>query len=458
MTGRLTRIENIVNSTLDSLHVKVVPRGIPYFIDSLLRGTTRFAKRTGNSNALINTDNTFLYESDVSEGQERFNLSYNNDWITVGSILSFSNKEKHIVDDILDRKTVILNNRLKFSYSAESDSVLLHAVPLKPTNIIANSIVININSQFLLANGDTIAYFSTSGVLQSMTEIKVKKVIYTGVSSDPIYKHNYNLELSSPIIRDIDSDEDIYLRAYPAYFSGQLRVPNLYNSTNPMGMFLIDYLSGRIVEGFNPKETFSVKLRDRGSQYHVGSQYHFESISKNYPVTNRPINSKSFVFFDQVKGDTKVKPNRVVFESSDFNFRSSMKLVPNIDFNDQGYRFTTQSNSAGILALEFQPDIRIELPINVGIQSHSIVVPSGFRNQMEIIFIGDSKKNKIEMSDWTQIGPQIETIEYSIVAESVGRGKYQSTGVMLKPIFLTTEILSGRYDVGDNYDSGFVYF
>lgn len=53
---------------------------------------------------------------------------------------------------------------------------------------------------------------------------------------------------------------------------------------------------------------------------------------------------------------------------------------------------------------------------------------------------------------------QIEFIECSIVAESVGRGVWQSTGACIKPYFLSQEILSGRYDGGDNYDNGFVLF
>ena len=77
---------------------------------------------------------------------------------------------------------------------------------------------------------------------------------------------------------------------------------------------------------------------------------------------------------------------------------------------------------------------------------------------MDIVLVTDTPSGRLTMTDWTQVGPQIESIECSIVSDSTGRGTWQSTGLCLKPYFLTQEILSGRYDGGDSYDSGFVYF
>lgn len=457
-TGRLTRIEDTVNSQLDSLHTKIVPRGIPYFIDDLLRGTIRFGKRTGNSNALMNPDNTYQLLNNITAGQSRFYLDQTNNWININSILTISNKEYAIVNDVIDGTLVVLDRALKFSYTVGLDDIYLYASPMMPINILYNQSVIQVNSNYKLANGDTFIYFATSGIIQSSTEIKIVKAEYSGISPDPIYTYNYTLHLEKAINRNIGVDELVYLKAYPAYFSKSIRVPNLYNSTSYMGPFLIDFLSGRIVEGFAPKETFSLKLKDRALQYHLGNQFSYETAYKNYPVLNRPINSKSFLFFTNIKGDTKIKPNKVVFETKDYNFRSSIKLVPQLDFNNQAYRFTTTSITAGTLIFYFEPNVKIEYAINSGNQSHQIVVPQGLYYQIDVVFVGNSIKNKLEMSDWTQVGPQIDYIEYSIVAEASGRGRYQSTGVLLKPYFLTPEILSGRYDTGDNYNAGFVYF
>lgn len=458
MSGRLTRIEEVINSQLDSLHVKIVPRGIPYFIDGLLRGTLRFGKRTGNNSALMNPDNTYQLLNNIDAGQSRFYLKQDNSWVSVNSILSIANKEFAVVNDVINNNLVVLNDYLKFNYSADLDEVTLYASPLIPLSITYGQTTIQVNSNHKLANGDVFMYFATKGLMQSATEIKIVKAVESGVSSDPVYIHNYTLYLDKPINRDIDPEEFVYIRAYPAYFSRSIRVPNLYNTTSGMGPFLVDYLSGRIVEGFVPKETFSLRLKDRSAQYRLGTQFSYETVYKNYPVLNRPINSKSFLFFTQIKGDTKIKPNKVVFETKNYNFRSSLKLVPKLDFGGQSYRFTTSSITSGTLIFYFEPGIKIELQIQSGNQSHQIIIPQGLYYQMDVVFVGNSIKNKLEMSDWTQVGPQIDYIEYSIVVEATGRGKYQSTGVSLKPYFLTPEILAGRYDTGDNYNAGFVYF
>lgn len=455
--GRLSRIEEAVNSQLDSLHVKVVPRGIPYFIDGLLRGTVRFGKRTGNNNALLNPDNTYGLVNNVDKGQSSIKLKHSN-WININSVLSLANKEFAIVTDILDDNTVILDRYLKFDYNSELDDVFLHASPLIPINAISGSKVVQVNSNYKLSNGDTFIYFNTNGLIQSSVNIKIIKAVESGLSSDKKYTYTYTLHLETAINRNIEITENVYIRAYPAYFSRQIKIPNLYGSTSPMGPFLIDFLSGRIVEGFVPNEIFSLKLMDRSSQYHLGDNFSYETVYKNYPVLNRPISFKSFMFFTHIKGDTKIKPNKIVFETKDYNFRSSLKLVPELSFNGQSYRFTTTSVTAGTLIVYFEPKIKIEFDISPGTQSHTINIPNGSFYQMDIVFVGKSIKNRLEMSDWTQVGPQIESIEYSIVAEATGKGKYQATGISLKPYFLTPEILTGRYDTGDNYNSGFVYF
>lgn len=458
MSGRLTRIEKVANSQLDSLHVKIVPRGIPYFIDGLLRGRMRFGKRTGNSNSVMNPDNTFLLPAGAQAGQKSVDLSVTTSWIDLESIISIGpHKEIVKVEDVIDKR-VIFDRPLKFSYVAGKE-ILLYAAPMKTNGVLsAGSSTIQVQSKYPLANGDTFVYLATNGILQSATEIKIKRALLAGTSADPIFTTVYTLELDGEIKREIPAEEFIYLRAFPAYFSNSIRVPNQFNSTVDMGPFLIDYLSGRIVEGFSPKETFSIKLKDRAGNYRFGNPLEYVEVKKNFPILNRPINIRSFVFFSNSAGDARITPNRLVMEPKDHKFRVTDKLVPAVDFNGQEYRFTTSSNTTGNLILYFEPGTTIVLPIIAGNQSHQIQIPAGDKYQMDIVFSSDTPTGRVSMTDWTQVGPQVEMIEYSIVANATGRGTYQTTGISLKPYFLTPEILAGRYDAGDNYDFGFVYF
>jgi hypothetical protein len=458
MAGRLTRIEKVINSQLDSLHVKVVPRGIPYFIDQLLRGSVRFAKRTGNSSAVINTENTFQISEAVSVGSNQIPLTEASRWLNIDSIVSIGpGKELTVIDDVLNSR-VVLRDNLRFSYDTTRE-LLIYASPLKLNgSILQGDTTIQVQSRYPLANGDTFVYLSTAGLLQSNTEVKIKKASLGGTSIDPIYNTVYVLELDKPVNRDIIVDELVYFRAFPAYFSNSIRVPNLFNSSNEMGPFLVDYLSGRLVEGFVPKEIFAIKLKDRSNNFQLGNSLSYETVSKNHPVFNRPISSKAFQLYNNSKGDARVTPNRVVLDVDNSQFRVTNKLVPNIDFNNQAYRFSTTSNTSGKLIIYLEPGFEWITEIVVGNQSHEIVIPAGLRKQMDVVLATDTPNGRLTMTDWTQIGPQVEFVECSIVAESTGRGTWQSTGLCLKPYFMTQEILSGRYDGGDSYDSGFVYF
>jgi len=458
VAGRLTRIEKTVNSQLDSLHVKVVPRGIPYFIDQLLRGKVRFAKRTGNSSAVFNTENTFQLSEAVNLGTNQIPVTEAPSWLNIDSIVSIGpGKELSVIDDVLDKR-VVLRDTLRFSYDT-SREILIYASPLKLNGPISEGdTTIQVQSRYPLANGDVFVFLATAGLLQSSTEVKVKKALIGGTSIDPVFNTVYVLELDKPVNRDIPVEELVYFRAYPAYFSNSIRVPNLFNSSNEMGPFLVDHFSGRLIEGFAPKETFAIKLRDRSNNYQFGDQFGYETVNKNHPVLNRPISSKAFQLFGSSKGDARVTPNRVVFDVDGSQFRVTNKLVPNLDFNGQSYRFSTTSNTSGKLIVYLEPGFEWIVDIVAGNQSHEIVIPAGLRKQMDIILATDTPSGRLTMTDWTQVGPQIEFVECSIVAESTGRGTWQSTGLCLKPYFLTQEILSGRYDGGDSYDSGFVYF
>lgn len=459
MSGRLTRIEKVINSQLDSLHVKVVPRGVPYFVDSLLKGTIRFAVRTGANNAVLNPQNTFRIGSEIPAGVISMEMSEVSSWMDIDSILSVGPyKETVVLEDIIDNK-IVFNQRLKFSYQA-SDEILLYATPLIP-NGLANkgAKLITVLSKYKLGNGDVLTYPATPGFLQSLTESKILKATYGGISANPVYKYVYVLSLEKELSRDIVEEEKVYFRSFPAYFSPQIRVPNLYNSTVDMGPFLLDYMSGKITEGFNPDEYFSIKLLDRAKGHNLGTEFEYVDSSKNYVVLKRPIDSRTFALFNVIKGDARLKPNRVVMDvDSDRKFRISQSLTPELDFTGQKYRFSTISNTSGTLILYFEPGDKIEITIAAGNQSHLIGIPSGIKYRMDVVFVSDTDKGRLQMSNWTQVGPQIQFIEYSLVVHTDGRGKYQTTGLILKPYFITPEILRGRYDYGESFDGGFAFF
>lgn len=459
--GRLTRIENTVNSPLtDISQIKVVPRGLPYFIDNLLRGKVRFGRRTGNSTAVINTDNTYKLAADVKAGASVIELQNPTQWMQINSIISVGlGRELRVVTDFSD-STLILNENLKFSYETH-DPVLLHSSPIKMlTDAPIGTTQIQVQSRYPLGNGDVFVYQLSEGLLNSITEIKTTTVAFGGTSADPIFTNVYVLELSSPIQRDLRADDLVYIRAYPGYFSTAIRVPNPVNSSDQMGPFLLDNLSGRLVEGPNFPETLSLKLIDRRGNYLLGDEFNYVTIFKNYPVLGRPIRSHSFVFFDNAKGEVRFTPNRVVFSSDTPQFRIGQKLVPPIPANGTVYKFNTLSTVSAEMRIFFHPyENPVLLNIEPSPQTHEVILPVGDDKitQMEITIQSESTDVLVEMADWS-VGATVNEVEYSLIVEATGFAGWQSTGMVLKPYFLSTDLLTGTYDSGDSYDSGFLYF
>lgn len=459
--GRLTRIENIVNSPLTEYsQIKIVPRGLPYFIDNLLRGAVRFGRRTGNSTAVINTDNTFRIAGQVDPGAPTINLQNATQWMQLNSIISVGNgRELRIVEDF-DNTTLILDENLKFSYD-ENDFVLLHSSPIKMLmDAPAGSTQIQIMSRYPMGNGDVLVYQLSEGLLNSITEIKAPKVVFGGTSADPEFTQVYIMELEKPIQRDLKADDLVYIRAYPGYFSTTVRVPNPVNSSDQMGPFLLDNLSGRLVEGKNFKETLALKLIDRRGNYILGNDNEYDTIVKNYPVLRRPIKSHSFMFFEIAEGEVRFTPSRAVFSSSTPKFNIGQKLVPKLPANGLIYKFNTLATVNAEMRIFFHPyETPVLLQIKPEPQTHVVTLPIGDEDisMMEITILSESNDVLVEMADWT-VDATVNEIEYSLVVEATGFAGWQSSGIVLKPYFLSTDLLQGKFDSGDSYDSGFLYF
>lgn len=332
--GRLSRIEQIVNSTINHYaHVKIFPRGLPRFVDSLLRGTIRFAKRSGNNVSLLNPDNTFEFESAPQTRDNKFKLLNTNPWISEDCIVSLGpERELHQVYDVSDT-TVLLTKNITQEYTT-SDRVTLHSYPMKISgNVLKNSKSIVVKSHYNLANGDTFVYLQDQTLLQSLTEIKIIKAVRLGTTGSSFYNLLYSLELVSPIQRDIAENTTVYIRAYPAYFSLPVRVPNALYTSEPIGPFLIDILSGRLTEGNEFTETFSIRTLNRGNNYTLGDLTSYVEIDKNYLILDRSIPAHSPMFWELAEGSMRLAQSKIILKVGNTFAFDNINLV---NFNYDG--------------------------------------------------------------------------------------------------------------------------
>ena len=313
--GKLSKIEQTVNDTINHYgHVKIFPRGLPRFVDSLLRGTIRFAKRSGNTISLLNPDNTYLFETTPQTRDNKFTLKNINKWISEDCIVSMGpERELHQVYDVVDQ-TVLLKTNLTQTYTT-SDKVLLHSYPmLVSVDVNADDTTVTVKSHYNIANGDTFVYLHDDALLQSLTEIKITKATRLGSIGDTFYGLLYSLELEKPIERQITSNATVFIRAFPAYFSAPVRVPNALFTSEPIGPFLIDMLTGRLTEGTEFNETFAIRTLNRNNNYNFGSATSYITVDKNYLILERSIPVHAPMFWELAEGSMRLTPSRIVLK------------------------------------------------------------------------------------------------------------------------------------------------
>jgi hypothetical protein len=462
--GRITDIQNIINSTIPHYsHVKVFPRGLPLFIDPLLRGTVRFCRRTGNSISTVNTDNTFFF-SEAPKLKNRSVVLTRNPlpaWVSPGVIVSLGpRKELNVIDDVVDT-TLILTQELRRNYTTQ-DSLLLYAHPLKiSVDTSVGDIEVFVKSKYKLANGEVFAYLQATNLLQSLTEIRASQAVYLGTTADPVYVYLYKLTLEKSLEKKLLTNEIVYHRMFPAYFSQQIRVPNALQTTDPIGPFLLDILSGRLTEGKSFKETLSLKTLDRNGNYLSGNSGTYLPIEKNHVIFDRPLSAHYPMYWETAEGSMRITPSRCVLKvNGDFKFVVGLRCVPHIPAG-KSWRINLNSNEDCSIRFIFSPHPEQEffLAANVN-QTITVTIPTGEdASHIEINVLGNSGSCEVKLSDWTLSQSTVEQIEYSLLVEAEGEAKYQSTGIILKPYFIGSEFLRTYWDANlATFDGGKVYF
>jgi len=468
--GRLSRIESVINGTIDAYaHSKLVPRGLLYYADTLLRGTIRFAKRTGNSISVFSPDNTYKLAENVNSNTNSFYIANTSKWMCINAILSMGpGQEFAQISDISDTLVTVLDT-LIMPYTT-IQSVQLYAVPIQAgSNTQAGATSMTVQTYYPLANGDSLVYMVSSGLLQSTTEVLITQVVDLGSSTDPYYTHLYQVGLAGPLLTSFEYLDEIYMKCKPAYFGTSVKVPQLATSSDQMGPFLMDYMSGMMIEGVPYKETFSIRGRDRTGSIVLGTGTDFMTVSKNHVIMERPIKAHTPLFWQLAEGTFRFTPSRIVLNVGDqlgtgidangYKFCAETRCTPNIEA-DTTWSLSVKANQDLTLRFWFKPYGFQEFTLTSGLAQTITVGAIGSQPITHIMInvLASASDGQVTMSDWTTNNATIDSMDYCIVADAIGISTWQSSGLICKPYFLSTDVLGTNYDIGTNYDSGKVYF
>jgi hypothetical protein len=463
MAGRLDRIESIVNNTVSHYaHVKVFPRGLPFFVDPLLRGTIRFGKRTGNNIAVINVDNTFKLTKATQVGDSQVTIERASEWINLGCIVSMGpGKELQSIADI-DETLITFEGKLGQAYSP-SDLMLLVGFPMiLAADVAIGATTITVRSHYPLANGDVVAYLQTDGLLESLTEIRSNQAQFAGTTTDPFFTQLYNLTLDNPMGRAIKADSMIFLRAFPAYFSQAIPVPAPIASPEPLGPFLVDALSGRLLEGNSYRETLGFRTLNRAGIHVLGNPFEYVTIEKNKVIMDRPWSAHLPMFWEIAEGTMRLTPNKLLMRvNENLQFCVGLKCVPHLEPGTHVWRLNLKANDDCSIRFRFHPYEHQEFTLASGVVKTILLnMPTGtdLVTDLEINILSFSPTCEVAMSDWTPVDDTVVNMEYSLVIEATGIASYQSTGLVVKPYFMSADFLRTNYDLGSTNDGGKVYF
>lgn len=460
MTGRLGKIENIINGTISSYaHTKLMPRGLPQYADPLLRGEVRFAKRAGSNLSILLPDNYYMLAADVYPEDTSIALTQIPSWAELGSLMSMGPyRELLPVNDIIGTK---LHTRAISGAYAAGTKILLYASPaFVSVNALVGSIEVVIKTARKLFNGDIFCY-AQSALLESITEIRIAEALSIGTTTDPTFPMLYRITLSEPLQTSLISDTAVYYRSLPAYASQSIRVPRVSFTAEPMGPFLVDNLSGPLTEGPEIGETLSIKAFNKAGRQVYGPSGGYLQIPKNFGIYERPFSSEYPLFWELGDGEMRMFSGRLLCKvDTKLHFSVAYQCVPKIRVNNsRSWRLSVISNETATLVVHFKPTDPHVFNLSPGPASALIIdIPAGVDvTDIELVVIGSSTGTEVTIGDWTPVSDTIETLEYSIVSDATGYASWASTGLIIKPYFYGMELLSAQYDNSHNYDSGRVY-
>lgn len=309
------------------------PRGLLMPLDPWMRGTTRFASKLGGQGSIWRPSTRIVTNQPSGKGE--YLLYTNSIWkdLVLNSVLRI-NSLRYLVSDYddsdVDNLTVTLSTALEAAV-AEGDFVYLYAFPVTVEGGLAKGATsVRVASPFKLARGDRVELpiVGTGATRWQLTvPLNVEAVDFV---EEDVEGLKYILTLEKGVPRDVAGDETIWMRAYPAYFSGNLTLP-LFGAIqlNVVGPFLVDFMSGPLVTGTKFTEFVSLTQRriDGTPLTPVVT-----TGDHNLQINRIPIRADQFMFWTCIKGKLNWDGTNVVcLLDSDGEWRLRERMAPHLD-------------------------------------------------------------------------------------------------------------------------------
>jgi hypothetical protein len=452
MSSTLQRIESIGQAVAkDYSPVRLVPRGTPRFHDQNLRGTVRFARRQGNFLPVLSPQNSSRLAAAVVPPTDQIQLSRVTDgFVQLGAVLSLGPGRELVRIQDIDPQTgrVTLDADALGSHAADS-TVYLYGVPIASIGAHpAGSTTIQIRSAYPVVTGDRIAIDTTAGLLSSTVSTPVDSVLYLGTTIDNLT--NYQIELADPTSRALANEEELLLRAQPAYRSLASRI----DATGP---FCLDYLSGPFLDQTTVTEYLSIQLFTALGDPLTG--FTIPALqAKNTAVSAMPIRAESMLFWDVVAGQVQFRDGRfTAVTDRSGHLTVSTELVPPFQPGVE-WEVPVLADDTCLMRVRFVPNDFRDFSLGSGLLQRARVgtVPTDQQaSRIEIAIRSERAGATIRFNDWLTLMSSASTLQYRLTSDAFGDQVWQAGSLMLKPYWFTLDDIRARYDF-NAYNQGVV--
>ncbi len=461
MPGTLRKIEALAQAVAPEwTSVRVVPRTVPAHVDRQMRGNVRHGRLLGNPLPNLFPENQTMLTQLASIQQTSIIVKQVIPGMEPGCLLSMGLRELVLVADVVEgERKIIATDNLLVSHE-EGEQVDLFAEPVTvigptPLPILASddtrNKILDIRSKYRIIAGDQLY------ILTDVTNIR-SGIEYTVDIAEQLPDSGslttVRVTLDQAIPRDIAANDIVYLRAFPAYYSPRVNLPQHSRAPIPLGPFVVDYASGRYDDQPSVPETMDVHFYGGN-----GDLLDYPArMTKNQPFVNVPIHQSSLIFWDKLRGSINYRNDRFVLKC-DSAGRAVLKteLVPAWP---TGHSWTVKVTGRGGSGIAVRYSFHPNEYKTAGSAIEGLTIPMVFSledgeepaTKLEIVLSGPPG-SEVEMGVWIPMSPAATKVQYTLSGRVVGNGIWQTGSLMVKPYFRVLADLELQLD-SDDFDSG----
>jgi len=418
----------------------IVPRGLLFPLDPILSGYARFLKKVGGIYPVLIPAISTTTRTQSFAGNQELRLKRHINGIEVGSLLQLANDEVVKVTTYRkedeDNLPLVEVDEINLDYGSGT-SVDLYAFPIEVLNP-PDAVLeyddsyggwghLPIKSRFRITLGDELLLHLDDAVHYALPAYRI--IALNNESQDDDGLWHYEIFLSTDPEHTFVDEEQLHMRAWPAYISERLTLPQgaLHGSLGP---FLLDWASGMFLDGWGHSENVHV------STYNMLDTVIDDKvqITKNHPILDLSVKESAPLFWDRIEGTLGYEPGYVIC-TADENGRFCVRTELQPSWQDTEWALSLRVVDSPVnFTVHATPQNPVVKAAAVGSHMMPITILSEPVTALTFAFYGEPGA-RVKLGPWTNIGKTVGQFEYTMVIQPELVNAWRGTGMIAKKLF-----------------------